>query len=84
MSLRPSTHASSVCWRSVLPVLLLVMGGALSPALAATYHVDASAETDSDGSLEKPFKAIQRAANVLKPGDVCLIRNGKVLASRTP
>ena len=42
----------------------------------ATYTVDATAGAGGDGSERKPFATIQQAADVLGPGDVCVVRAG--------
>jgi len=47
-----------------------------SDSLATQYHVDAGAKDVGDGSLEKPFATVQQAADIMKPGDVCLVREG--------
>jgi len=54
-------------------LLLLLQGGA---ACAREYHVDAGAGGGGDGSPQQPFAAIQQAADVMKPGDVCLVHEG--------
>lgn len=43
---------------------------------AAQYYVDAGGEQGGDGSKERPFESIQQAADVMLPGDICLIRQG--------
>ncbi len=41
------------------------------------YYVSQNnGDDDNDGSESKPFRTIQRAADVMWPGDVCLIREG--------
>ncbi len=47
-----------------------------SDSLATEYYVGAGAQNVGNGSAEMPFSTIQRAADVMKPGDVCLIREG--------
>jgi hypothetical protein len=42
-----------------------------------TYYVSPSGSDDNDGkTLQTPFKTIQRAADVMNPGDTCCIRQG--------
>jgi len=45
-------------------------------ATAREYHVDANAKADGDGSVERPFTSIQPAADLMAPGDLCLVRKG--------
>ena len=59
----------------ILPALVFSIVVAAA-AQGATYYVDEKAEAEGDGSQEKPFNTIQQAAKILKPGDVCLIREG--------
>jgi hypothetical protein len=44
--------------------------------LAKEYYVDAVAETGGDGLMKAPFVTIQKAADVMGPGDICLIAPG--------
>lgn len=51
----------------------------LFPALycsAATLHVDNSAKLDGDGSATHPFHTIQKAADIVNPGDTVVIYPG--------
>ena len=47
-----------------------------SNSLATQFHVDAGAKGVGDGSFEKPFATVQQAADIMKPGDVCIVREG--------
>jgi hypothetical protein len=47
-----------------------------SNSLATQYHVDAGAKDVGDFSLERPFATVRQAAEIMKPGDVCLVREG--------
>lgn len=40
------------------------------------YYVSNSGSDNHPGTLEKPFMSIQKAVNIMKPGDVCRIRGG--------
>lgn len=42
----------------------------------ATYYVSTSGSDTNTGSLSKPFRTIQHAATIAKPGDVILVRGG--------
>jgi hypothetical protein len=64
-----------------IPLLLLMPGVFLPPALAATYYVDGQAPQASDdhpGTAEAPWKTVSRAAGAeeLRPGDTVIIRSG--------
>jgi hypothetical protein len=45
-------------------------------AIAADYYVSNDGHDDNPGTIDKPFKTIQRAANVIRAGDVCYVREG--------
>lgn len=50
-----------------------------SPKFSKTYYVDASsfkADDDGPGTKEKPFKTINKAAQVLEPGERVIIAEG--------
>ncbi len=55
--------------------LLLLFSVAVS-LHAAEYTVSLNGNDKNDGSRSSPFKTISRAAQIMKPGDICLIRNG--------
>jgi len=47
------------------------------PADAKTYYVSTIGNDGNDGlSIDRPFRTIQKAASVMKPGSRCLIRQG--------
>jgi parallel beta-helix repeat protein len=54
--------------------LILLFCG--SEALAATYYVSPTGSDSNGGSVTAPFKTIQRAANIVSPGDIVYIRAG--------
>ena len=57
---------------ALLFLLLLIL-----PLQANTYYVNGTAGSDSNpGTEERPFASIQKAADVMQPGDDCLIRKG--------
>jgi hypothetical protein len=48
-----------------------------SPGDAKTYYVSTAGDDGSDGlSIDRPFRTIQKAASVMKPGSRCRIRQG--------
>lgn len=59
-----------------LLLISLFVAGAAGNASAATYHVSASAEKAGNGTEKAPFRTIQKAVRVLKPGDTCWIHAG--------
>ncbi len=63
----------------ILPGLALA-GGAAGKSHAATFVVDQSAPGAADtnsGTEEKPFRTVQHAADLVKPGDTILVMAGK-------
>ncbi len=44
--------------------------------MGSIYYVDASAAQTGDGSASKPFKRIQEAADIARPGDEVIVRPG--------
>jgi hypothetical protein len=51
---------------------------------AATYYVDAAAGNDSfTGTSVSPLKTIQRAANIVHPGDTVIVKNGTYTTSNS-
>lgn len=44
---------------------------------AATYYVSPQGSDENDGSIEKPLRTIQAAADRMNPGDTCFIREGR-------
>jgi len=45
-------------------------------ANAADWYVSPAGDDDAPGSIEQPFATIQHAADVIKPGDTCWLREG--------
>jgi len=55
-----------------------ILAFAASHAVGATFYVATDGNDNHDGkSLKTPFKHIQKAADVMQPGDTCLIRGGE-------
>ncbi len=42
----------------------------------AVYYVDANNGSDTNDGINSPFKTIQKAANIVKPGDTVIVRDG--------
>lgn len=60
-------------WPHVLIALSFVFS---SISQAATYYVSPDGSDSAAGSLAAPFKTIQKAMNVVNPGDVVMLRGG--------
>ncbi len=56
----------------------------LSSAMGAEYHVAVSGNDRADGSAQRPFRTIQRAADVAQPGDVITVHGGEYRERVTP
>ncbi len=56
-------------------VLILLFVG-LSPVFAKNYYVATNGSNSNPGTQNQPFKTIQKAANVVNPGDVVFIKRG--------
>jgi hypothetical protein len=50
--------------------------GLCAPLLAADYHVAPTGSDDHPGTAAKPLRTIQKAADILQPGDRCIIQAG--------
>jgi hypothetical protein len=46
------------------------------PLFAATYFVSIDGMDINPGTKAQPFRTIQKAADVMGPGDTCIIRGG--------
>jgi hypothetical protein len=46
------------------------------PSLAADYHVSPHGADSNPGTVKRPFRTIQRAANVVHPGDTVIVEDG--------
>ncbi|HKU70914.1 MAG TPA: right-handed parallel beta-helix repeat-containing protein [Burkholderiales bacterium] len=61
---------------TALPLLFLA-GAAAEPAMAITYYVATNGSNSNSGkSIDAPFLTVQKAANVVLPGDTVMIRGG--------
>jgi hypothetical protein len=70
----------------VLPVgfVSALMLASASSAQAATYYVSTTGSDSNTGTLTLPFRTIQKAANLMRAGDTCLIRAGTYRETVTP
>ncbi len=48
----------------------------VSAAGAAEFHVSPDGDNANPGTLEEPFRTIQRAADTVRPGDTCFVQGG--------
>jgi len=65
----------------------ICLSGMISVAAtdAKTYYVATNGDDGNDGlSLDRPFRTIQKAASVMKPGSTCKIRQGIYRETVTP
>jgi len=66
---------------SMIGVLLAILAFALffigtGNAHAATYYVSPSGSDSSSGSSSSPFNTIQKAAGIVNPSDIVIVRDG--------
>jgi len=86
ISIRPQSQSPAVtasraprAGHRLTPALILLCGASCWPVGAATLVVDGAQPGNgerADGSVERPFKTIQSAAEAAGPGDVVEIRPG--------
>ncbi len=69
-------HGRSGSARHWLLVLVVLWAAWPEPALARNYFVAPNGSDDGPGTLEAPFRTIQKAADVVRPGDTCYVRAG--------
>jgi len=46
------------------------------PSLAADYHVSPRGADSNPGTVTRPFRTIQRAADIVHPGDTVIVKDG--------
>jgi len=64
-------------WMFCLLIAAVGLFGMKVPAaLAATYYVSTTGSDRNAGTSLKPFRTVQKAANLTKPGDNILVKNG--------
>jgi signal peptidase I len=59
---------------SIVISLVIIFG--IGEALAATYYVSPTGNDSNSGLIGAPFKTIQRAADIVNPGDTVVVKNG--------
>ena len=63
-------------YKQLVFVQLLCLLSVSARAGATEYFVSADGDDHNPGTLEKPWKHIQKAITSLTPGDTCTIRGG--------
>jgi hypothetical protein len=56
--------------------IILFIFTAAGNAAAATYYVSTTGSDSNSGLIGAPFKTIQKAANIVNPGDTVIVKNG--------
>ncbi|MCP4310258.1 MAG: DUF1565 domain-containing protein [Bacteroidetes bacterium] len=64
--------------------IILILLFCVKISFATEYFVDGSTARSGNGSKSSPFRTIQEAADIMKPGDVCLIAGGIYSETITP
>ncbi|MBI2842078.1 MAG: right-handed parallel beta-helix repeat-containing protein [Armatimonadetes bacterium] len=70
---------NSMHWKMCCPNLIMALVLLLATTrggYAATYYVATVGSDANPGSMTQPFRTIQKAANVMYPGDICYVRAG--------
>ena len=65
-------------WLVYLAICFFVLFAAFAEgeAAGATYYVSPTGSDSSNGSAGAPFKTIQKAANIVNPGDTVIVKDG--------
>ncbi|MFP4107222.1 MAG: right-handed parallel beta-helix repeat-containing protein [Phycisphaerae bacterium] len=70
--------------RQLLIISVAVVGIVGSSAFAANVHVSPKGDDVNPGTRQEPLRTLSRAAEMLKPGDVCIIAGGVYRETVTP
>ena len=60
----------------ILGVFLFALFGFVHAAQAATYYVATNGSDANTGTLSQPFRTLQKAADIVNPGDTVIVRDG--------
>ena len=61
----------------VLTLIMILQSLAVAPfALGATYYVATTGSDSNSGTASQPFRTIQKAADIVQPGDAVYVRPG--------
>ncbi len=74
--MKPSAVTNTPCFRRVLGIGLMLAAGLSGQAWPAEFHVGREGNDANPGTRMQPFRSIGRAAEVMTPGDVCLVHRG--------
>ncbi len=77
-------HTYSLRYNSRIAVCLLLLVCMCRPVTATTYYVSVTGNDSGPGTFADPWQTIQKAADVLMPGDTVFIRGGTYLESVAP
>ena len=58
-------------------MIILVLAVLISAGKATEYFVSVDGDDNNPGTLEKPWRHIEKATTFLNPGDICTIRGGR-------
>lgn len=76
MKTRNSVKRGIGCVSVLLAFLLAFLSMAHSVAHSSEYHVSPSGSDAAEGTREAPWRTIQKAAEAMRPGDVCIVHAG--------
>jgi hypothetical protein len=62
--------------RSISIIVSSFLASVMASVGATTYYVSPSGDDGNTGDANAPFKTIQRAANIVNPGDTVIVRDG--------
>jgi Pel9A-like, right handed beta helix region len=62
--------------RLALPAFLAILSTMVATAGATTYYVSPAGNDNNSGSSAAPFQTLQKAANIVNPGDTVIVKNG--------
>src|SRR5437899_2492857 len=73
--IKPNSHSWAI-HRFIVALALILPPLTANVASAATYYVAATGNDANPGSATQPFRNIQKAADVVNPGDTVIVRDG--------
>jgi len=71
----PFSQCYIVMYKLKIYLLILLVSGGFA-GMEGQYYVSPAGADSNPGTLQKPFRTIQRAANEMQAGDTCFIMNG--------
>jgi len=73
--MKTTNFLKSIFLMNILLLLFLVFA-CFSDVNASTYYVSPTGSDSNSGSENAPFQTIQKAANIVNPGDTVIVKNG--------